>query len=57
MSIVHVVGGGAGGGTRSGPKAERTLFVGPRIPDELKRMIKHMKKLDKATLRKCLQGN
>ncbi|KAK2176733.1 hypothetical protein NP493_643g01023 [Ridgeia piscesae] len=55
MSIVHVVGGGAGGAARSGPKAERTLFVGPRIPDELKRMIKHMKKLDKATLRKCLQ--
>ena len=57
MSIVHVVGGGAGGGGRRGTKAERSLFVGPRIPDEVKRMVKPVQKLDKTTLRKCLQGN
>lgn len=57
MSIVHVVGGGTGGGGRRGTKAERSLFVGPRIPDEVKRMVKPVQKLDKTTLRKCLQGN
>ena len=40
----------------SGTKAERMLFVGPRIPNEIKRMIKPIQKLDKPTVRKCLQG-
>ena len=40
----------------SGTKAERMLFVGPRIPIEIKRMVKPIQKLDKSTVRKCLQG-
>ena len=49
MSIVQVTQG-------SGHVAERTLFVGPRIPDEIKRMTKHLKLLDKQTFRKILQS-
>jgi len=32
------------------------LFVGPRIPDEIRRMIPHLTSIDKALFRKILQG-
>ena len=35
---------------------EDTLFVGPRIPDEIKRMVPHLTSIDKALFRKILQG-
>ena len=35
---------------------ENTLFVGPRIPDEVRRMIPHLSSIDKALFRKILQG-
>ena len=38
------------------PLTETTLFVGPKIPDEIKRMIPHLTKIDKALFRKILQG-
>ncbi|XP_064608828.1 COMM domain-containing protein 5-like isoform X2 [Liolophura sinensis] len=50
MSIVHVTGGSGGG-----IAADRTLFVGPRIPREIKAMSKPLTNLDKATFRKLLQ--
>ncbi|XP_058968615.1 COMM domain-containing protein 5 [Pocillopora verrucosa] len=37
------------------PLTETTLFVGPKIPDEIKRMIPHLTKIDKALFRKILQ--
>ena len=39
------------------PLAEDTLFVGPRIPDEIRRMVPHLTSIDKALFRKILQGN
>lgn len=38
------------------PLTEDTLFVGPRIPDEIRRMIPHLTSIDKALFRKILQG-
>ena len=38
------------------PLTETTLFVGPKTPDEIKRMIPHLIKIDKALFRKILQG-
>ena len=38
------------------PLTEDTLFVGPRIPDEIKRMVPHLTSIDKALFRKILQG-
>ena len=38
------------------PLTETTLFVGPRIPDEIKRMIPQLTTIDKALFRKILQG-
>ena len=35
---------------------ENTLFVGPRIPDEIRRMIPHLTSIDKTLFRKILQG-
>ena len=40
----------------SGITSENTLFVGPRIPDEIRRMIPHLTSIDKALFRKILQG-
>ncbi|XP_078355223.1 COMM domain-containing protein 5-like [Oculina patagonica] len=37
------------------PLTENTLFVGPRIPDEIRRMIPHLTSIDKALFRKILQ--
>jgi len=39
------------------PLTEDTLFVGPRIPDEIRRMVPHLTSIDKALFRKILQGN
>lgn len=36
------------------PLTEDTLFVGPRIPDEIRRMIPHLTSIDKALFRKIL---
>ncbi|XP_064636184.1 COMM domain-containing protein 5-like [Lineus longissimus] len=49
MSFIHVTGAGAGG-----IGAERTLFFGPRIPQEVKLMVKHAKNIDKSIFRKLL---
>ena len=38
------------------PMMDDSLFVGPRIPDEIKRMIPHLTSIDKALFRKILQG-
>ena len=51
MSIIQVTGGSGGG-----VPADRTLFIGPRIPQEVKTMGKHLDKIDKQTFRKLLQG-
>ncbi|XP_022781227.1 COMM domain-containing protein 5-like [Stylophora pistillata] len=37
------------------PLTETTLFVGPKTPDEMKRMIPHLIKIDKALFRRILQ--
>ncbi|KAJ7325730.1 regulation of RNA metabolic process [Desmophyllum pertusum] len=37
------------------PLTENTLFVGPRIPDEIRRMTPHLTSIDKALFRKILQ--
>ncbi|CAH3035826.1 unnamed protein product [Porites lobata] len=37
------------------PMMDDSLFVGPRIPDEIKRMIPHLTSIDKALFRKILQ--
>ena len=50
MSIIQVK--GTGGGITS----ERTLFVGPRVPSEVKIMAKLLKTCDQTTFRKLLQG-
>uniref|UniRef100_A0A6P8J2S8 COMM domain-containing protein 5 n=1 Tax=Actinia tenebrosa TaxID=6105 RepID=A0A6P8J2S8_ACTTE len=34
---------------------ENTLFLGPKVPDEVRRMIPHLKSLDKEVFRKILQ--
>ena len=39
------------------PMMDDSLFVGPRIPDEIKRMIPHLTGIDKFLFRKILQGN
>ena len=39
------------------PMMDDSLFVGPRIPDEIKRMIPHLTAIDKFLFRKILQGN
>ena len=39
------------------PMMDESLLVGPRIPDELKRMIPHLTAIDKFLFRKILQGN
>lgn len=51
MSIIHVF-----GGSGSGTSADRTPFFGARLPEEMKGMSKCLKLIDKATLRKMLQG-
>ena len=51
MSVVHIVGEGGSLST------ERTSFVGQRIPNEIKVLPKYLKKIDKATFRKILQGD
>lgn len=38
------------------PLTEGTLFVGPKIPDEIRRMIPHLTSVDKALFREILQG-
>ena len=38
------------------PMMDDSLFVGPRVPDEIKRMIPHLTSIDKALFRKILQG-
>lgn len=38
------------------PTMDDSLFVGPRVPDEIKRMIPHLTSIDKALFRKILQG-
>ena len=36
--------------------ADRTLFVGTRIPDEIRRMVPHLTSMEKASFSKILQG-
>ena len=43
-------------GSSLNPYMEDTLFVGARIPDTIRRMVKQVSKLDKASFRKILQG-
>ena len=50
MSIVKVV------GTGRGVSAERTLFVGPRIPPDIKAMSKQISQIGKKTFRKMLHN-
>ena len=50
MSIIHVT------GTGGRVTADRTLFVGPSVPHEIKAMIKPLAKIDKQAFRKLLQG-
>lgn len=35
---------------------ETTLFLGPKVPDEVRRMVPHLKSLDKQVFRKILEG-
>ena len=35
---------------------ENTLFLGPKIPDEVRKMTPHLKSLDKQVFRKIFQG-
>ena len=51
MSIIHVTGGKGGG-----KPVDRTNFIGHKVPEETKVMIKHLKKLDKPTFRNFLKG-
>lgn len=50
MSIIQVK------GTGKSLHAERTLFTGPTVPNEIKRMLKYLKKLDENVLRNLLKG-
>ena len=36
--------------------ADRTLFVGTRIPDEIRKMVPHLTSMEKASFSKILQG-
>ncbi len=51
MSIIHVTGGKGGG-----KPVDRTNFIGHKVPEETKVMIKHLKKIDKPTFRNFLKG-
>lgn len=55
MSFVHVVQSTASGSHTTGSAAERTSFVGARIPQEIKRLPKTLKQLDRQTFRKILR--
>lgn len=37
--------------------SDNTLFLGPKVPDEVRKMTQHLKSLDKQVFRKILQGN
>ena len=51
MSIIHVTEGKSGKTI-----VDRTPFIGHKIPDQVKMMIKTLKKVDKTLFRKFLQG-
>ncbi len=51
MSIIHVT------DTKSGKTViDRTPFIGHKVPEHVKGMIKMIKKFDKVLFRKFLQG-
>ena len=51
MSIIHVT-----DSKKTGTHVDRTSFLGAKVPDEIKTMVKHLKHIDRPTFRKLLQG-
>ena len=51
MSIIHVT-----DSKTSKTLVDRTPFIGHKVPDSVKVMIKTLKKVDKTSFRKFLQG-